>query len=75
MCFAMRPLSASAHSCIGTLASVTHVQRVNVLGGVAPTGLFALPAYNGIPNFQLAVPYQADYIFLAGNAMAATPGG
>jgi hypothetical protein len=61
--------------CAGTLSSVTHVQRVNTLGGVAPKGLFALPAYNGIPNFQLAVPYQADYIFLSGNGMVATPGG
>ncbi len=45
---------------------MTYVQRLNTLGGMAPTGLYALPAYNGTSNIQLAVPYQADYVFLTG---------
>jgi hypothetical protein len=42
----------------GSLARCTYIQRLNPLGGVAPRGLFTLPAWNGIPNFELAVPYQ-----------------
>ena len=58
------------------MAGVTFIQRLNTLGGMAPSGLFALPAFNGIPNFQLAVPYHADYIFLTGGVSpSSTPGG
>ena len=61
-------LLASSHDQIahdaGTLAKVTFVQRLNTLGGQIAPGQFTLPAFNGIPNFQLAIPYQADYIFL-----------
>jgi hypothetical protein len=45
------------------------VQRINTLGGVVPGNpkLFTLPASpTGIANKELAVPYQADYIFFTG---------
>lgn len=52
----------------GFYANITYIQRVNTLGGVVPGNpkLFTLPATNrGVGNFLLAVPYQADYLFLA----------
>ena len=66
----MRPCACHAPTVLcpqaGELANVTYIQRLNTLGGMAPTELYALPAYNGTSNFQLAVPYQADYVFLTG---------
>ncbi|EIE24538.1 hypothetical protein COCSUDRAFT_46842 [Coccomyxa subellipsoidea C-169] len=51
----------------GVLKGATYIQRLNPLGGALPTGLFGLPAYaDKIPNYDVAVPYQADYVFLAG---------
>ena len=50
----------------GKLKDVTYIERLNTLGGVAPTNLTTLASYNGISNFQLAIPYQADYLFLTG---------
>lgn len=48
----------------GSLSKVTYIQRLNTKGGVIPDGLFTLPAFGNIPNFQSAIPYQADYVFL-----------
>lgn len=45
---------------------MTYIQRLNTLGGMVPPRLYALPGFNGTSNFQLAVPYQADYVFLTG---------
>lgn len=49
------------------------VQRINTLGGTVPGNpkLFTLPASpTGVPNFELAVPYQADYLFFVGGSPA-----
>ena len=45
---------------------MTYIERLNTLGGVAPTNLTTLAAYKSIANFQLAIPYQSDYVFLTG---------
>ncbi|KAK9805971.1 hypothetical protein WJX73_010008 [Symbiochloris irregularis] len=65
-------LLLNAVQATGTMQDVIYIQRLNTLGGVVPTGLFTLPAFNNIPNSLLDVPYQADYIFLvpAGSAPA-----
>jgi len=44
----------------GVLASCTHIQRLNVLGGNKPPNLSSLPAWDDVPNFYLAIPYQAS---------------
>ena len=52
----------------GSLADVTYIQRLRTKGGVVPEGLFTLPAFSGVPNHLLDVPYQADYLFLVPQA-------
>ncbi|MES5824485.1 CHRD domain-containing protein [Streptomyces sp. RG80] len=43
----------------GLLADATEILRLNTVGGVAPTG-------SCTPGAIVAVPYQADYVFLRG---------
>ncbi|KAK9909748.1 hypothetical protein WJX75_006866 [Coccomyxa subellipsoidea] len=60
-------LLLTASTGTGVLSGCTYIQRLNPLGGVLPTGLYGLPAYSSnIPNFDVAIPYQADYVFLGG---------
>ncbi len=49
------------------MGEVTYIEMQNPLGGVVPTGLYALPAHaDKVDNHKLAIPYQADYNFLSG---------
>jgi hypothetical protein len=48
------------------LKGTTYVQLLNPLGGIPPPELSPLTSYSEhIANFPLAVPYQADYVFLS----------
>eukprot|EP00884_Botryococcus_braunii_P020771 jgi/Botrbrau1/7378/Bobra.0316s0022.1 len=42
----------------GVWQNVNFIQRVTTLGGVVPSVAFTLPAFQGVPNFELAIPYQ-----------------
>jgi hypothetical protein len=44
----------------GVWQNVNYIQRVNTLGGVVPSVAFTLPAFEGINNFDLAIPYQVQ---------------
>ena len=55
-------LAVVGHSGAGTLAHVTHVQRIHTRGGLAPA---AEPCDASKRDAEVRVPYSADYLFYA----------
>jgi hypothetical protein len=63
-------LAAKAHAGSGALATITHIQRLDTVGGVAPTE-GCDEAHAGA---EARVPYEATYAFFYPAGSATTPG-
>ncbi|KAK9835999.1 hypothetical protein WJX81_005101 [Elliptochloris bilobata] len=55
----------------GVFGSVAYIQRINTLGGRIPGNFYSIPAFQTIKNYALAIPFQADYVFLSAGGAAA----
>ena len=54
-------LNAQSSGTAGAFSGITSIQRINTVGGVAPT----VPCTAGLSGTTVRVPYTADYIFFS----------